>query len=426
MIGRYTTLAIFLGSTSMPLMAQELPSAMQLKDRLSLEMPSYWSINDLRIVNSLVQGDPINPMAIVRFEANTTPLFDLYHSTGETVGPFEVITNSLESETTRTLYGTIQMSYSAGNWVGEPNIENPVYQLGVPRDMYEVPTVELGSQEQSDLMARLYDSQIREKEAILETALLELQAKHEQTKIQLENSLQSELASIRSKVDPEISRHKRELQNSLDELTRDNNKEINTIMADHSKIVGELKAKQAQIVAELEVGLLETKRRLEREYSDAAEVLELQEQLIPILKLSSEKQREVENIIRENKNSSREFFESFGSMLHGSIDCKITGSDRTFSKPIFFEVSDTTAAGIIGKVKFDPEDKRSASASLNLATANGVDTQMLTFAIQGFGTHELRFEDNGVMRGVGGGNIKSSMNSAGDSPGTCVTVLGGK
>ena len=122
------------------LLAQELPSADELMGNLSI--PSYWEVQDLRVVASQSTGDPISPRAMVRFEADVSPTKDLYlQASPDGLGPFVSVIRSVANTDVRTLYGTMDLGYQAGAWSGGFNIENPLAGLGEPQDMFTAPTL---------------------------------------------------------------------------------------------------------------------------------------------------------------------------------------------------------------------------------------------------------------------------------------------
>lgn len=91
------------------------------------------------------RADPIKPEISLRFEATAINQAELFLSYDKTVGPFEVIVTALSLKTRRQIFGTIQLSYASGAWVGEPVIENPVNGLGRPLDDFLTATLILGS-----------------------------------------------------------------------------------------------------------------------------------------------------------------------------------------------------------------------------------------------------------------------------------------
>jgi hypothetical protein len=153
---------MYLASTTL-LSAQELPSFNDLQSRFSANVPSYWELKDFRVIASAKRGEPINPLAMVRYEADVAPKTDLFTSTGERAGPFAIVLKTHPQGQMRTIFGTMQLSYTAGNWSGAPVIENPVADLGQPQDLFTQPTLELGSDQQKEVLAALRSDAITSK-----------------------------------------------------------------------------------------------------------------------------------------------------------------------------------------------------------------------------------------------------------------------
>ena len=108
--------------------AQELPSENELLSRINL--PGYWEVTSFRLVAQAMVGTPIDPRAQLRFEIDASPVADLFVPSGEgTLGPFTTLIASVPDAATRTIYGTMDLQYSAGNWDGPVVVENPVDAL---------------------------------------------------------------------------------------------------------------------------------------------------------------------------------------------------------------------------------------------------------------------------------------------------------
>ena len=118
-----------------------------IEEHIALSVPPYWRIGEVSVIASVNEGDAIDPLFRLRFEATATsraPLFEPVASAAEALGPFLVLIETTPAETVRTLYGTAEAAYHAGNWVTSVDIENPVSGLGRSRDTFDQPTVLVG------------------------------------------------------------------------------------------------------------------------------------------------------------------------------------------------------------------------------------------------------------------------------------------
>ena len=147
--------------------AQELPSADKLQTYAIEGIPGFWEISQFRIVASEKGSDPINPKGSIRFEADVISKNDLYVKSGEEIGPFIGAIKTLSLKESRTVYGTMQLSYRGGSWTAETNIENPLDNLGKPIDFFSSPTIELGSEKQKEVLELLQSDTISKYKQIL-------------------------------------------------------------------------------------------------------------------------------------------------------------------------------------------------------------------------------------------------------------------
>lgn len=158
-----------------PATAQPLPEPDDLAGYLAEGIPSYWSINEFRSVTQSEIGDPANFPIIVRFEADAVPTGPLYTTVGEQE-PFAIIVPTWRHDETRILYGVMHLSYRAGEWASEVEIENPVDGIGLPRDLFVRPTLILGDSTADQHIARLRAMRIETAEREHTEALSQLRA----------------------------------------------------------------------------------------------------------------------------------------------------------------------------------------------------------------------------------------------------------
>lgn len=455
--------ALFFLTTSLPLHAQELPSAEDLQSRLTTALPGFWDIAEFRVIASALQGDPIDPQALVRFEADVAPASDLFSVTGETTGPFTIVVPTYDMEHPRTLFGTMQLDYKAGQWSGEPNIENPVRNLGQPRDMFTDPTLVLGSEEQGAMLATLRDDTVAAAKARLDAEIAALQVERDQRTAELEakfleqaNDLaanhkataaghaeevatleadyEARVVELKETYDPQVSAEEKRLAGEItrlraahgeavDTLNEQQAAEIEELQMAHAKRVGELKAQQAQIVAELEAGFSAKKERLERQLTEAEAILVVQAKTIAAMETAAGNDTYMKELIAQTKERNLEFFKSFGPSMTGSLHCESQNTDNVVSWPIMFNVAEATGTGLSGEVSVGKADQ-SFPATLTLASASIDRPVKLSFAAaigNVVSAFDVVLADNGSMRGERSGQMLfGSYGYAGD----CTLTLG--
>ena len=302
----------------------DIPDVDDLVARVTQQMPGFWEIVELRVVATANQGDPINPRTLVRFEADAAPKADLFQASGESTGPFAVVVKTQEKGAARTLYGTMQLSYRAGQWDGGAVLENPVDRLGQPVDFFPGPTLELGSERQTEILAAMRSEAIGGAQTAMEADLrrisseqaeradrlraegasslrrleqehaarLEAQAEaNNKALAEIEATFQSQLAALQDRYEPlvggaqdrldeETARFSEQLDARRSDLQKVHDTEMRALIAAHAKAMGETRARQAQELAELETGYDVLKQALEERISAADEIITKQEAVI--------------------------------------------------------------------------------------------------------------------------------------------------
>lgn len=250
-------------------LAQELPSTEDLLSRIDL--PGFWEATDLRVVAEAMVGTPVAPRAQIRFEVDASPSTDLYIPIdSEQLGPFLTIIASTPRGTLRTIYGTMDISYTAGKWTGPIIVENPVDGLGNPQDAFSVPTLILGSDRQQSVSEDLRSSasaelkialdrdrqQLMEQNAAEQTsmkaahlaALSSLRKDHDQARIALEEQIREVEAKVEAlsvHFDDRFRAGEALLKEKLDHAEAGINLEIDTLNDSHQAKLRELKAAQS-------------------------------------------------------------------------------------------------------------------------------------------------------------------------------------
>lgn len=367
-------------STGLIAVAQEIPQPQELQARVIDQIPGFWSITEFRVISSAKVGDPITPKALLRFEADAGPIKDLYKSTGEEVGPFEVVVKTFEAAGTRTLFGTMELSYRAGEWSGDANLENSVTDLGAPIDYFNRPVIELGSDEQARILELLRSDAIdRTRRAIEqdqrvltaqhEGAMAALKLEHEQALAAQKRTYQAQLSANEAEYEPAIAAEEARLATEREELQAEQQKETDVLAAAHQNKMEELKtaharargdliARQTEEFATLETGLAAKKKALEERIAAADELIKMQEALIAKNEEIADNDTWIEQMSKVEVKNRNELFESLLGGYSGSVQC----ADRIVN--IKFNMSKYSVTGISGSYVDNDVTKNSVPSQL--------------------------------------------------------------
>lgn len=220
--GSMRTLIAVLSLATLPvgLSAQESPAELVSSDLIAQTVYPSWSVTDFVTIADMRSEDPLKPTYDIRFEASIQAKQDLFVSTKANLGPFEILSRSVQSGAVRKLYGTISYEYYGGDWLGFPKIENSPDFLGQPIDLFDNPSVALGSDrftelsKQYDVLDQLNDSKQLSREVDRLTEELEASALAAR---ESENRLTKALArQLLAENDTDIANQK--LQAALSEL----------------------------------------------------------------------------------------------------------------------------------------------------------------------------------------------------------------
>ena len=182
----YATLTLL--AAAGPAAAQEAPAPEVVEQMLVEALPPYWTIGSFGVVAVTRGGDAAVPEVAMRFEAEAASSAPLYVGTA-VQGPFDVVmpgaTVRIGDEPTgtaavaeRTLYGVARLTYRAGEWTGEVDVENPVNALGMPLLFFARPTLILGTPEGEERLALVHDHELETLVARQDAELEELNAAH--------------------------------------------------------------------------------------------------------------------------------------------------------------------------------------------------------------------------------------------------------
>jgi len=398
---------MFLASGAQLALAQELPDRSELSQRLSAALPSYWQVDNLKVVAAVREGDIRTPSAVVRFEAETNNIVELFKDSSQRVGPFIVVVPTVVQSSNRTLYGIMELNYSAGAWYGTVEIENPVTGLGQPMDLFDDPVVVLGSDRQQQVTELLASSQIialtnefqdeiasiriqREKE------LADLEAVYRQDRLEIEQRQAQEIDDLSSENLPELQQLRTQADARSQELEQTFQKELSDLMETNAQKLAEMRAQQSAQIRELEVGFTARVDSLKSQISNSKELTGLQEQFMQVLELQS---ANYSRIIELHANAVLERAKTMQSYL-GQWTGAVTCSNR--QQQIRFVAEKVEGQSVSGTIFYPGETLSTYPAVLNILNVDLSRPTAVTLIPTGLDdlwTYVAEIGSDGVLRG---------------------------
>ena len=244
--------------------AQEAPGPGDIGRAIREQVPSFWTVDEVRITASVNLGDPVEPNVKQRFEAVATPAVDLFVPDNSATGPFAPFLPLLPTAaggSHRTLYGIATSTYRAGAWTVQAVLENPVGDLGRPADLFSQPTIVRGSEAEKALAERLRTDIVAGARTALEAALAKTRAAQAKATEQLEAAQRSRLAELRraqaeqvAVLEADIGATGPRMRAALDALAHDHTSRLTALRETHAK-------EQAELARQLEADLAAANQR---------------------------------------------------------------------------------------------------------------------------------------------------------------------
>jgi len=281
--------------------SQDLPDQENLAGRVAAVIPAWWQITDFREVARSDVGDVAHPRRMLRFEADASPTAPLYTEV-DRMPPFVMITQTQDAETDRVFYGVMELRYRAGSWSSSIDIENPVANIGAPRDMFSSPTLVVGSPEAEATITDLQMSREARAVARFERDLAALSDEHSAMLEDLQAAQEAEIETLRRDHAGRMATLERELEQELNDLTDGLAPRIAAAREDHDRALSALAEEQAEEVATIRDDHERRRDALTEELS--AETSALEEDLArareahrqAVAELDEEHSAELENI----------------------------------------------------------------------------------------------------------------------------------
>lgn len=353
-----------------PVAAQELPEDSELAHRVSSEIPSWWEVTAFREIASSNVGDVAQPRALVRFEVDVSPTANLFYEV-DRMRPFVMITSTHPAEEERVLYGVMELRYRAGEWSSSVQIENPVDELGVPRDMFAEPTLVVGSPEAETAISDLQMARESRAVAEFERALTDLQNEHQAAMQELRATQAAELAALESGHDEELARRQHELQQELTDLTEGLETRVEEARDVHDQTLAELERGQAAElenirveyarqrsalreeldaeIAALEVELAAEIERLERRLASSEEAQRLQAAYLESIEARNEAAGAVQTAMETAMARRVSLLQMLPTQYRGGVRCRDETGRFDQSWQLAFDVSDVNPSGMHGR-----------------------------------------------------------------------------
>lgn len=276
--------------------AQTLPEMDELSGRLGAELPPYWSVDEFRLIAQSDLGDAARPRTVLRFEANASPTAPLFLQV-DSQDPFAIVAASHDEGFQRTLYGVMDLSFRAGDWTGEIDIENPVLDLGQPADLFDRPILVLGDPGAEARVSELREHRESNAVARFERQISTLQNEHESAISQLQQDHQAEMENVR-----------RDHTNALSSLIESQETELAQARTQHAAAIRNLTEAHEVEIAELraahELAVMELNREQQAiEGGREAEVEALRQELAEQLTAAeTEHATAMRNLARDQRN----------------------------------------------------------------------------------------------------------------------------
>lgn len=232
-------------------LSQALPDQDELSERVAERLPSYWTVTGFRQVAQTDLGDAARPQALIRFEADSVPTGPLYTRVDEQE-PFAIIVPTQSDEEARILYGVMDLSYRAGAWSGDVEIENSVDGLGQPADLFDRPTLVMGDPEADKRIAQLREQRETNAVARFEREMNSLQNEHKAALQEIQQENETELAAARRDHAAALSRMRSTQVEERSAIEARHEATISDLARDHETALTEMRVEHAAEVSALE------------------------------------------------------------------------------------------------------------------------------------------------------------------------------
>lgn len=381
---KYIHTAICSVALAGPVWSQELPDNAELVGRIAAEIPAWWQINEFREVASSDVGDISQPRSLVRFEADAGPTAPLFTEV-DRMPPFVMLMPTQATDDERTLYGVMDLRYRAGNWTSSIEIENPVGEMGMPRDMFATPTLIVGSPEaeaaitdlqmaeEAQAVARFesnlaslrteHRAATEELEAAQDAEIETMRRNHAETMARLERDLQQELTDLTEGLEPRIAQARAAHNEALTELAREQEEELESIRADYASQRSALREELNGEIATLEVELEAQIERLETRLESSQRAQELEASYLE----SVEARNEMAITLREAMETAIarriSLIETLPTRYDGGVRCRDADGRIDRSWQLAIEFGEANPSGMRGHFGIDRSSRLSSSGS---------------------------------------------------------------
>ncbi|MDE2581642.1 MAG: hypothetical protein KGL52_08405 [Rhodospirillales bacterium] len=274
--------AILLAAVPAAALAQQAPAPALLQASAAKQIGSFWSPVQFRVVAKQFTQNPLKPSFVVRFQMDATNPAALYVLDGNKVGPAAVLAMTVPAKTTRTFYGTEDLTYSAGAWTGPTTIENPAAKLGKPIDFYTVPTLVLGSGQYKSAVAQQMAFSLDQRKAQFQKQLDALEKADAAKVAAIEQSFGAGLQGVNSAFTDKLTQQQAALTARLATLLTKSRQALAEQEKAVEKAWADVIAQQHDALAKLDLGLQTTQQAVAAKIKLAQATIDSQKQLIAL------------------------------------------------------------------------------------------------------------------------------------------------
>lgn len=381
-------------------LAQDLPAENELADRVVSALPSWWQVSDFRQIAKSDVGDAAQPRVQLRFEADTSPSALLFTEV-DRLDPFVFITETRQADDSRVLYGVMDLTYSAGEWDGAIEIENPVDDLGVPRDMFSSPTLIMGDAESDAVIEDVHEQREAIKVAEFEQTLSELDAAHSNRLDELHTEQESEIAARRSAHSEALVELESELERELDD-----------VRSQYARQRGALQEELNEEIAALEVELEAEIERLQSQLTASEQAQELEAAYLESVEARTAMADELRGAMETALAKRVALVESLPQEIYGGVRCRDEEGavDESWQLAVRFDVVNPSGmSGLFGIDETNLRGTRGSSRGSSTLVIRGDDLSLpldarLSFAEASAASHlpgsvDVTISDGGVFAG---------------------------
>jgi hypothetical protein len=399
-------------------LAQQPPTQTLLQENVVKEIGSFWSPTQFRVVAKQFDQNPLKPSFMVRFQMDATNPAALYVLNGKKVGTEEVLVVTVPAKSTRTFYGTEDLTYSAGAWSGPTTIENPADKLGKPIDFYTVPTLVLGSDQYKAAVARQVTFSLDQLKAQFQKRLDALEKADAAKVADIQESFATGLQNLHTAFGDKLKQQQTEIAAELAALLTKSRQALADQQKEVEKAWADLITQQRDALAKLRLGLQTTQQAVAAKIKLAQAAIDTQKQLIALQQQALANNATIASLKTKLAEKEKAQLASFEGTWGGTLRCDkknnpwqiyATEMELTLSKQVGGMLSGqmtVTGGDVSGGGYAQIRTNQPIPASLQIMNVNGNGPLQLNILTDGknntekyFLNFEVQLDPSGVLKG---------------------------